>query len=369
MLELSLRDAKDLLEGCAILSTGGGGRLDKGLAIAEVDYAAGRRYVLVGRDEVEENGLYTCPYFCGSIAPGDTNDPYNAYPKLEEPETVRAVEALERFMGKKAAGIVSIEYGGGNTAEALSVAARLGRPVVDADGAGRAVPDLQFSTFYLAKRSIAPLAVASSAGDCAVFERVVDDFRAEALVRALAVVSGNAVGMADHPVTGKELQDSVIWGALSYAMKIGRLRREAFDASRDPVAAVLDAAGGWLLFTGAAEADTKWKNEGGFTIGEINLKGSGSFAGESCRIWFKNENMMTWKNGEIHVTCPDLICLVDAKTGYPILNPGCKKGDAAAVLGFKAPEIWRSERGLSILCPRFFGFDVDWTPVETIMGQ
>ncbi|WP_422444968.1 hypothetical protein [Thermoanaerobacterium sp. DL9XJH110] len=34
------------------------------------------------------------------------------------------------------------------------------------------------------------------------------------------------------------------------------------------------------------------------------------------------------------------------------------------VLGFKAPDIWRSENGLSVLNPRFFGFNVDYIPIE-----
>ena len=51
--------------------------------------------------------------------------------------------------------------------------------------------------------SIAPLAVASKFGDVAIISEVVDDFRAEAIVRAIAVASQNTVGVTDHPVLGK----------------------------------------------------------------------------------------------------------------------------------------------------------------------
>lgn len=368
MKKLTLPEVKDLLTGVTILATGGGGRLEKGLQRAEEDYQAGLRYELAGREEIADDGLYTSPYYCGSIAPELSDDPYYHYTKLPELETVAAVRALERFLGRQADGIVSIEYGGGNTAVALSTAARLGKPTVDADAAGRAVPDLQFSSFYLCRRNIAPLAVASDIGDVAVFERVADDFRAEALVRALAVVSGNTVGMTDHPVSGRELRESVIWGALSYAMAVGRARREAAEVGWDPIAAICKAAGGYLLFKGIVAGDTDWKNKAGFTIGEIHIRGEDGFRGDTYRIWFKNENMLSWKNGKTHAVCPDLICVTDT-CGYPILNPDCKDGMEVVVLGFKSPEIWRTERGLRILCPRFFGFDDSWTPIEKLMKE
>ena len=367
-MKLTLQEAKDLLVGVTILATGGGGPLEKGLAAAEADYAAGLSYELIGKDEIDKNGIYTSPYYCGSVdGKRALNDPYYNYKPLSEPETVLAVRALESFLGKPMSGFVSIEYGGGNTAAALSTAAHMGKPAVDADAAGRAVPDLQFSTFYLDKRSIAPLAVASAIGDVAVFERVADDFRAEALVRALAVVSGNVVGMTDHPVTGAELESCVIWGALSYAMSVGQARREAEEAGDCPISAICAAAPGWKLFTGVVNGDTKWINEAGFTIGTIEIDGRDEFAGETYKIWFKNENMLSWKNDKTHITCPDLICVVDLKTGWPLLNPGCKDGMEVAVLGFQSPEIWRGARGREILCPKFFGFDDIWTPIETLM--
>jgi DUF917 family protein len=368
-VKLSIQDAKDLLVGVSILSTGGGGSLEKGLMLVDEDYRNGLAYCLVEEGEIDELGLYACPYYCGAIGPEDNpDDPYLRYEKLGGLETVAAVEALERFLGEGVAGIVSIEYGGMNTAIALSTAARMGKPTVDADAAGRAVPDLQFSTFYVADRPIAPLAVATEVGDCAVFEKVADDFRAEALVRALAVVSGNKVGMADHPTRGRDLKNSVIWGALSYAQAVGRAQREANEYGADPIAAIIAAAGGYLLFTGSVDGDSEWANEAGFTPGTIMIKGGGDFAGQSFKIWFKNENMMSWKNGEAYVTCPDLICVVDAKTGYPLINPGCKDGMGVAALGFKAPDVWRSGRGLSILNPGFFGFyETSWTPIEDMI--
>ena len=44
---------------------------------------------------------------------------------------------------------------------------------------------------------------------------------------------------------------------------------------------------------------------------------------------------------------------------YPITNPNCVEGMEVAVLGFHCHELWKRERALEILNPRFFGFDMD----------
>ena len=365
MKKLTYEEVRDILVGCTILGTGGGGDLQKGLKLVKEDFEKGLEYRMLSMDEIDDGSIYACAYFCGSIGPENSADRYDTYPRLEKLETVSAAEALERFFGEELGGIVSIEYGGLNTAVAMSTAAKLGRPFVDADAAGRAVPDLQFSTFYVYEKPICPLAVADSIGDVAIFERVVDDFRAEDLVRALSVVSGRMIGMVDHPIRGKELRSSVIPDALSYAGRVGKAQRLANEAGKDPVQAIIAEVDGYFLFEGIMKEDTSWRNDAGFTIGEMEIDGEKEYKGKAFKIWFKNENAICWQDGEVVVAVPDLICVVDSDTGYPRTNPFYKKGMKVTVLGFRAPEVWRLERGLSILNPRFFGFDVEYVPIES----
>jgi len=364
MRKLTIEEAKDILFGCTILGTGGGGSLEKGLALVEEDFRRNLRYELASIDEIGDDQLFTCPYFCGSIGPEGGKDAYAAYARIDELETVAAVRALEKYSGRAVDGVVSIEYGGSNTAVAMSTGARLGKVIVDADAAGRAVPDLQFSTFFVSGRPIFPLAVADAIGDTAVFGSVVDDFRAESMVRALSVVSGGTVGMTDHPCLGRDLRSSVIPGALTLAGRVGRARRLAAERGDDAVAAVIAAGGGCLLFEGVVERDTEWKNEAGFTVGTIEFEGIGEFRGKHYRIWFKNENIVCWEDGRELATVPDLICTVENETAYPVTNPFCKEGMKISVLGFKAPDIWRTKRGLSILNPAYFGFPCEYVPIE-----
>lgn len=364
MTKLTFQDVEDILVGCTILSTGGGGDLEKGLALVEEDFKKGREYNLVSLSEIDDDAIFTSPYFCGAIGPQE-NDSLSKYKKIEELETVLAVSALEKYIGENIPGIVSIEYGGMNTAVAMSTAARLGKFIVDADAAGRAVPDLQFSTFYISGIPIYPLAVASNIGDIGIFEKFADDFRAEEVVRAIAVVSGGMVGMTDHPCRGRDLKRSVIPDALSYAREIGKAQRIATEKGLDPIRQIVSAGNGFHLFDGIVKKDTEWKIESGFTYGTIEIEGVNKFRNHAMKIWFKNENMMCWLDEKVVVTPPDLICVVETGTGYPITNPHCRRNMKVSVIAFKAPEIWRTERGLSILNPRFFGFEEDYVPIET----
>ena len=66
---LTEKDVEHLIIGAAILGTGGGGDPEEGLKILKKDLKEERRLALVSLDEVPNDVLIVCPYFCGSIAP------------------------------------------------------------------------------------------------------------------------------------------------------------------------------------------------------------------------------------------------------------------------------------------------------------
>jgi DUF917 family protein len=280
----------------------------------------------------------------------------------DDQECLKAFEALEGYMGREFFATIPTEIGGGNTAVALSVAARRGLPVVDADPAGRSVPELQHTTFYIENVPIAPLAVATPKGDTIILKEVADDFRAEALVRAIAVASGNRAGVADHPVEGRTLKRSVIPGTLSEPSRSG-------GGPKGPCLRERSGAGrgcsgkGYLLFKGRV-VEARWAIREGFTVGEVAIAGEGSYSGHRYRIWYKNEHIISWFDGEPDAMVPDLICTVDPRTGEALTNPNCKEGLEVAVIGYPAPEIWRTPRGLELFGPGHFGYELEYRRIE-----
>lgn len=123
-----------------------------------------------------------------------------------------------------------------------------------------------------------------------------------------------------------------------------------------------------MLFRGKVEAFER-KEDGGFMWGNISIIGTEDFKKEELRIWFKNEYLITWRNGKPYVTCPDTVCVVDAKTGEGLSARGqeFRKKREVAIVGRKAYKIWRTRRGIELFSPRHFGFDIEYRPIEDLM--
>jgi uncharacterized protein len=362
---LQKQDLHDILYGCTILGTGGGGSLEEGLAMIDEALAAGKRFRMVDFSEVPDDAWIASPYMCGSISPvtPELEAQYAGLPVLDEPDAYLAYKAMEEYFGHEFYGVVSTELGGGNTAVSLYVAAWLDRYIIDADPAGRSVPELQHSTFYINDIPIQPLACANAFGDVAILPRVVDDLRAEALVRAMAVASKNRIGVTDHPAQAKTLRSAIIKGALSKAWELGKVFREIKAAGGPVAACIAEAGGGGLLFKGRVTRHGYDTIEG-FTLGEVAIQGEDEYLGSEYRIRFKNEHMISWRNGEVDVTVPDLIIIYNEDTGEPNLNPHFTGGMRVSVIGLPAPEEWRTPRGLAAFGPAYIGYDREYVPVE-----
>ncbi len=370
MKVLDKQNLYDILYGCTILGTGGGGSLQKGLELIDKALAKGKQFKLVDFSEVPDDAWIATPYMCGSISPTtpELEAQYAQLPVLEEPEPFLAYKALESYFGKDFYGVISTELGGGNTAEAFYVAALLDRYIIDADPAGRSVPELQHSTYFIYDLPIHPLACANQFGDTAILTHVVNDLRAEALVRAMAVASKNRMGVADHPAQARVLRDAVIQGAISQAWKIGEVFRKARENNQLATPLVAKAADGFMLFQGTV-TQHHYDTVEGFTVGDVHIQGQGDFSGSQYQIWFKNENLMAWRDGQVDATTPDLICIFNDDTNEPNLNPYFSEGMKVSVIGLPAPAQWRTQRGLELLGPRHFGFEVGYLPIEELQKK
>lgn len=360
---LSREDLIHILYGCAILGTGGGGSLDEGIAMIDEALAAGREFRLADFADLDPEDIIGTPYACGAISPL-TEEEIQKYARLKETEEsfyILCMRQLEQFLGREVKAVISTELGGGNTATALYVGAMTGRCIVDGDPAGRSVPALQHSTYFLKGVPMCPMSVMNRFGEGAVFTNVFDDARGEDMVRALAVVSQNTIAVMDHVNTAAVLRDAVIRGAISHAEAVGRAFLNARDAGGDYVAAVTEAGKGRMMFEGVV-SESGYETRDGYTFGNTVIEGSGAYAGHTLRIWYQNENIISWLDGAFFVTVPDLICMFDLDGQMPQLNPFARVGERVAVTALPAPAEWITPRGLEVFGPRSFGYDVDYKP-------
>ena len=363
MRTLEYSEVEDILLGATVLGCGGGGDPAEGRASMRSAYDRGHAVTLAGPEELNEDALVGCPYGVGGLTRG-SDESYASLPRTEERPVVLAVQALSEHLGRAFDALITGELGGASVADALYTAAMLDLPVVDADPVGRAVPELEQSMFYLAGLPLAPQAAVNEIGDTALITRVANDQRAEALARALAVASGNQIWVADHALLWREMRGVVIEGAISQSQRVGSALREAREAGADGAAAVAAAGRGRVAFRGIVNR-SEWQDVGGFTVGETMLAGLDADQGVPYRIWFKNENLVAWRARTPELTCPDLICVLDADSGEPVTNPHAQVGQYLAVIGLPAATSWHTEEGRRVLGPRHFDFDFDCVPLDS----
>ena len=363
MRTLNREDLVNILYGAAILGTGGGGSLTEGIELIDEALAAGKTFRLASFDDLAPEDLIGTPYGCGAISPLTEAErkKYARLPEAQENFYILCMKQMEAYMGKELKAVISTELGGHNTATALYCGAMADKLIVDGDPAGRSVPGLQHSTYYLHNVPMCPISVMNKFGEGAVVTSVFDDERAEDLVRALAVVSQNIVAVMDHVNTAEVLKNAVIRGAISQSEAIGKAFLTAKAQGGDFVSAVTEAGKGKPMFRGVVTKST-YETRNGFTFGDTEIRGAGEYAGHTLRVWYQNENIISWLDGEIFVTVPDLICLFDLDEKMPQLNPYAREGENVAVIALPAPNEWTTQRGLEIFGPRFFGYDVDYTP-------
>ena len=179
MRQLSRQDLADILYGAAILGAGGGGELDEGFGMIDEALAAGKTFTLVSLDEVPDEALICTPYLLGAISglSEEQERQYQRLPRCDRHPILAAYDHFQRHLGQEFYATTACEMGGSNTAVAFYAAAMNGHYVLDADPAGRAVPEITHSTYYLNGLPAAPIVAANEFGESFILDKVIDDQR------------------------------------------------------------------------------------------------------------------------------------------------------------------------------------------------
>lgn len=355
---LTRQNLEDILFGAVILGAGGGGDIAEGRAMIDTALAAGKSFDLVSVDDVPDEALICTPYLLGTITPLSAEEEHT-YAGLRFSDTDPLLQAYAEFqdhLGQEFYGTTPCELGGSNTAAAFFPAVMNGHKIIDADPAGRAVPEITHSTYYLAGLPAAPIYAVNQFGESFLIDKVKDDQRAETLVRALSQVSRNTIAAIDHALPMRDLRDVLIPGTISKAMRLGQICRDAMARGADTAGEVAVAGGGAVVFSGRVSSVT-YKSDQGFTIGQITLTNGA----QTMDVSVKNENMACWLDGAVLATVPDLICLFERTSGAPVANPDVVEGQDIAVVILPAPAPFRSEKGLAVFGPAYAGVQARFT--------
>jgi hypothetical protein len=368
MKTLYERDIEDLLVGAKILGAGGGGETKWARPMVEEVYARGKQFRLISLEEVPNEEIVM---IVGSVGGGVSKEDKRKVaniPEIKEKPVLLAAKALSEHLGKEPYAFFPSEIGPENTVVPMYVAAMVDRCCIDADACGRAKPEISISTTNVMGLHAFPLAIVTPFGDTILVKNAVNDARAEDICRHVAVASGGTCAVARCPTKGRDFRNAVVPNSISATIRMGRSIREARERGDDSVKAFIKTSDASLLFQGKVITYER-REEGGHTWGTISLTGTKEFTKDMLRIWYKNEYLITWLNEKPYVTCPDTICVVDAKTGEGLSAWGQEftKNREVTVLGTKAHKIWRTEKGVELFSPRHFGFDIKYRPIGSLI--
>jgi len=357
-------DIDDLAEGSAFLGTGGGGDPYVGALLC--------KSTIKRHGPVEVMSLADLPDDAEVLCVAAFGAPTVLIEKLISVEDVDvAARRLERLLGFTANVVIAAEIGGVNSTLPVAYAAMRRLPVLDADGIGRAFPNLQMTTFNIAGVPACPMVLANEHGECVILETA-DTLKAESLARPLVAAMGASAMIAGYRMNGATAKRAVVDGSLSAAMAIGAAVNAVQSATPavDRLLAILRATplygAAFRLFEGKV-VDVERRTTGGFVFGHCEvaaLKGS-----DRVRVDFQNENLVVKRGETVLAIVPDLITMVDTESGRAIPTESLRYGQRVSVIGCRAPAALRTEAALKIVSPAQFGLSEPFTPIEIINSR
>ena len=362
MIELTLNNLENFTRGAAFLGTGGGGDPYIGKLMLKHQLEKGKIIKILSPDEINDNFLV-----CNVLSMGAPTVFVEKVPN--GPATLHGLRKVEEIIGKKFDAIMPIEAGGVNATIPLVVSALSGLPVIDADGMGRAFPELQMVTYNVGDVDINPIVAINDFMETAVF-KARNSSSGEWLARAVCVRMGGICQMACYPMTGKQIKDTAIHNTIKLSFDIGKKIQEARNQKTDPTDAVIDymkmsnpSRFGKVLFLGKI-TDLLRETVNGFTKGILHLK---SLADEDeLIVEFQNEFLYAKSNGQILAMVPDLICALDSESGEPITTDGLRYGQRIKIVSISVPPVMRTKKALDLFGPKAFGLDFDYVALEDL---
>lgn len=337
--------------GCAVLAAGGGGDPDIAL--------------LMALRAVEEHGpvevLRLADLPAGSLVMpcGLIGAPTVAIERIWNGDEGRMLrDAVEDLRGRPVGALMPYEIAGSNGVLPVTWAARLGLPLVDADGMGRAFPEMQQQAMHLAGIAASPVVLTDGRGNTAVLHAA-DNPWAERLARSAAASLGGVCAGAIYCMTAEEARRGAIEGSVSRALALGEAMG-APGAGRLP--AIREALGATVLIEGKV-LDVERRTDGGFVRGSATVEGTGPDAGREIRLELQNEFLLALEEGMVRAAVPDIVSVLVSDTGDAVMTERLRYGQRVTVVASPGPAVWWSEAGLSVVGPAAFGYDIVYAPI------
>ncbi|MFI6978623.1 DUF917 domain-containing protein [Embleya sp. NPDC050154] len=337
-MELDAGLLPDFARGCAVLGSGGGGATSVTLAGARqaiVEHGPVR--ILHPRDLPEDARVMTV----GTVG----SSPVMAERVGGVAEARRMLDRVEKVRGGPPAALMSSEIGGSNGCVAVAWAARLGLPLLDADSMGRAFPRMDQNVLELAGIRATPAVLADERGRTVVVDHA-DGPWLERVVRAALDAFGGQAACSDYPLTAGQAARHAVPGSIRRALAVGA--DLASGVPGDPAPPTR------RVVTGKIAAIERVSH----AATGILVEGLGRDQGRLLRVEAQSEYLAVLENGRPVVVTPDIIALVETRTGEALQVEVLRYGLRVSILALDCAPAWLTEAGLRLGGPAAFGLDL-----------
>ena len=342
-----------MIYGAALLGAGGGGSITQGLKMIKEIVESGKEVLMADPSEMSDEEL--------AVVSAGMGSPLAAKYGWRN-EHLPAFNLIEKFLNKRINYVVPIEIGAGNVAVPVHAAAFKSRVLVDGDGAGRAIPELELTTFDIYGVPISPMSISDWEGNGAVLFTK-DAMTAEKISRHITVAFEGVAGIALYLMNGRLAREVIIPGTLTLSMRIGNILHRFKEERADPIEALRKELDAYVLGSGKVINKTM-KTVGGFDIGLVEVAEE---KGGRLRVHLKNENIIAERDGRVLAMAPDLVCWL-SHDYTPLTNTDIELGMGVWVIGFKAHEKLRTEKALKAFEHLYtdVDFKTKYVPIEEL---
>ncbi len=331
---IQFEDIKHLNLGSLFLSAGGGEETRDAKFLC---YTQTRKSPinLVQLANIENSALVAIITFMGS-------------PTVESEKNISSIQfnnilkQAKNIMNEQISYIVPLGIGGATVFIPMFFAGMANLPILDADCFGRC-----FSYLYLESPNLfqVPASVSFMTnfdGEVFILDCRKRPSNIEKHARRLANASHGACLIIPHVITGEQAKKSLIPGTITQALTIGKLIEEkrSFEAITEYT------KGKFWGMAGIVRIDKFGVKKRPFNLRFIL---EGMYDDRRFELYLENEFFLLFEDGECIAEAPDIVTLCHPFTCEPIPVTSLIVGTMVGICTMKAPDIWYTERGLSLV--------------------
>ncbi len=348
----------DVIWGATLLGGGGGGSIQSGLDLLDkfkTDHPEKPIQITIyDTDEMNPNSYAAVTAGMGAPTAIKKID-FSAY-------AINAFAALQEMASKmdpprSLKYSFAIELGGFNTFVPILISLVNKIPLIDGDGAGRAVPALNTLLLHINGCATSPLAMADGDNNKITIEMVnsYDAVLAEEIGRHICMAFNMMSGLSGWMVQRKDIKERLVCGSITLSEKVGQILRRCARKGDDVFAELTNKSiVECKKFCIGKVIKMETLVDKGFDCGKLVVVSNN----DEWVVHFQNENLVVTKNGKPMMTVPDIICTYDAATGKPLTNADIYEGMDIVIGAIKVDNKWWKN-------PNMFGI---WEPFLNRVG-